>query len=261
MFGLFTKPAREDFSTLPVADIQGATEGPTLLVTAGLDGDEYAGIGAAYAAAETYRDGNFSGRLVILPVVNVAGFDACCSINPADKKFPKYCIPGSAHGTASEQLMHHIIKTYASTSAMWLDLHSGASDEIAIPCLWNDITGNAEVDTRGEAFTNRSGVIAAVREPAGRASHALAKLGCSYVLAESEDETRHKSYIKAAMSVLGMIYADMPASSLPRIFKKTRDMYTPRDVQEGEMVLWQKIEGKTNPGGRIGEIAYDEQSG
>ena len=260
MFGLFGTRKKYDFSTLPVADIRGNTSGPTLLITAGLDGDEYAGIEAAYVEAEKYKDGNFSGRLIILPIVNVAGFHARCSENPIDKKFPKYCIPGKAGGTASEQLMHYVVETYASNAMLWLDLHSGNQYELAIPCLWNDVTGNREVDARGLEFIHASGVTASVREPAGIASRALAKFECTYILIESEDEDQHVSWIDIAMQQLGMI-AGTPAKHPTRIFHSTRSVYREKDMQNiasDEVLLWQKVAGPQRLGERLGEIAYGE---
>ena len=39
---------------VPVAPLKGNSEGPTLLITAGNDGDEYAGIAAAYRLIEEF---------------------------------------------------------------------------------------------------------------------------------------------------------------------------------------------------------------
>ncbi|MBY0473229.1 succinylglutamate desuccinylase/aspartoacylase family protein [Patescibacteria group bacterium] len=243
---------------MPIADILGLKPGPTLLVTAGLDGDEYPPIAAAFEAAQRYKDGDFAGRLIILPIVNIAGFDAGTSKNPIDGKYPKYCIPGRLFGTSSDRLMRSVVKTYAQHSALWLDLHSAAQGETVIPCLWNNISGVASVDALGEAFTRVSGVIAAVREQGGRATCTLAKHGCTYVIAESEEEEQHAAYIEHALQVLGMIPDNSPTQP-PRIFTKTRDMKTFEETpNEGELVLWQKTTNLPGHKGRFGEIAYEE---
>lgn len=262
MFDLFgaQKKTRAAIDAMPVADIAGEQNGPTLLVTAGMDGDEYTPIEAAYRAAELYRGGNFSGRLIILPIVNIPGFDARVSHNPLDGKFPKYCIPGNVHGSMTQRLMHHIVQTYARGAHMWLDLHSGAPDETALSCLWNDVTGVIDVDARGQAFTAASGVAAAVRGQAGPASHALAKHGCAYVLAESEDESEHRAYIERAMQTVQML-PGTSAPLLPKIFRKTRDMHSlTEEIGPGELVLWHKLYDSAKTGERVGEIAYDEQT-
>ena len=244
---------------LPVADIIGNKAGPVLLVTAGLDGDEYAGIEAAYAAAEKYSDGNFSGRLIILPLVNMPGFEAGVSHNPLDGKFPKYCIPGQAHGSPTERLMQHIVQTYARTAVLWLDLHSGALGEITTSCIWSSTTGIAAVDARGKHYARVSGAPVAVCTPAHTGIRILAPYGCTYVLAESEDTTQHSIYIERAMQQLGMLPGNPPEHTM-RIFTKTRDTYSQtEEIRNDELLLWYKTAPPTRQGERVGEIAYDEK--
>src|SRR5690242_19972927 len=102
MFGFHSKSSEQ----IPVFDIAGNQPGKTVLITAGVDGDEYAGIHAAYQLEENYRHGNFSGRLVIIPIVNVERFKQECSQNPLDGKLPKNIFPGSPDGSPSEQRIH-----------------------------------------------------------------------------------------------------------------------------------------------------------
>jgi hypothetical protein len=249
--------------------ITGKQAGATLFVTAGMDGDEYAGIAAAFEVAEHYTDGNFSGRLIIVPIVNMAGFEAGCAENPTDHKYPKYCIPGRAWGSASERLVNHLVKTYAQHAHMWLDLHSGGRNELAIPCIWNDITGVAPVDARGEAFGNASGATAVVREQARRRSRSLATRGCTYALAESEDPSQHVSYVQVAMQTLEMVPKTIQHTP-PRVFTATRELRAaidgPWDPQEyestmppTELLLWHRLAGSMRKGDRLGEIAHSEQ--
>ena len=47
---------------VPVADIKGRAPGKTLLVTAGVDGDEYASIDAAYTMIDEVNKASFNGR-------------------------------------------------------------------------------------------------------------------------------------------------------------------------------------------------------
>ncbi len=244
--------------TPPLVDIHGRP-GTTLLITAGMDGDEYAPIAAAYEAAEKFRDGDFNGRLIIVPIVNIAGFEAHMSANPIDGKFPKYCIPGHAWGTSTERLIYTLVQTYARHAGLWLDLHSGAQNEIAIDCAWNDITSVEDIDARGTACITALGIDAAIREPAYRGLKTLARYGCAYVLAESEDEGTHAAYIERTMQTLGML-PGTPASRHTRTFSKTRPLRTFEEMhalQDGEVVVWHTI---PTHGECRGAIAYDEQT-
>lgn len=205
---------------IPVADMRSKTPGKTLLVTAGLDGDEYAGIQAAYALIKHYAEKEFAGRLIVLPIVNMPGFLAETSKNPLDGKFPKYIFPGSADGTATERLMHAVAQ-YAYDADLWLDLHSGAITETTRPLLWTYTTGNTSIDECTRAFYSTSQASTVIQEPTFRGGMAevLKKHDTAYVLAESggrgeqtqTDIDRHYLWAEAAMQSLGMI-AHAPAS-------------------------------------------------
>ncbi len=133
--------------SIPVADIQGERPGKTFLVTAGIDGDEYTGIQAAYELIEVYRKRNFAGRLIVIPIVNVPGFEAGCSENPLDGQFPKSVFPGKENDSPTERLVDWLARSYVSESYVWFDLHSGALNERLNPFLWTYETGVASVDS------------------------------------------------------------------------------------------------------------------
>jgi len=52
-----------------------------------MDGDEYAGISAAYQLIEEFSHTPFRGSIIIVPIVNMPGFIAQTSENPEDGKF------------------------------------------------------------------------------------------------------------------------------------------------------------------------------
>lgn len=199
---------------VPVFDMQGKRSGATMLVTAGVDGDEYAGIDAAYALIDRHADGDFAGRLIIMPLVNVPGFHAECSLNPLDGKYPKLFSLGTEDGTATQRLMHRV-SAYAQGASAWIDLHGGSLTEALNPFLWTYRTGVPAVDAFSYALGSAVGTLPHVHETAGMGSKALrlAKQGCAYVINESgergsvrrADVDRHMSVVHHAMGILGMI--------------------------------------------------------
>ncbi len=203
---------------LPIADIKGNQPGKTLVVTGGMDGDEYAGIEAAYQLAEKYRAGTFSGRLIIIPILNLPGFEAEQSWNPLDHTFPKYIFPGRADGSATERLIRWLHETYLTHADVWYDAHSGALTERLFPFVWTYKTGVKHIDD----FTKQlHGMIEAktiVFEPSARSSKAsqLARGNCVYILGESgergnchnEDVERHLGWMQSVMQAREMI--DIP---------------------------------------------------
>lgn len=202
---------------IPVADIQGSRAGKTLFITAGMDGDEYAGMQAAYQLIDLFQDKNFAGRLVVIPVVNIPGFEAECSQNPLDQIFPKMIFPGSAHGRPTERLVNWLIGQ-ANGSDAWIDLHGGAITEGLNPFLWVFEAGIPDIDRMVQQFYRASGAQTVVSEWAGKGSKAgeLARNGCAYILAESgsrggrasSDVERHVSWVKQLMTQLHMLEAE-----------------------------------------------------
>lgn len=225
---------------VPVARIAGNRPGKTLVVTGGMDGDEYAGMEAAYALAERYAGGDFAGTLVIVPIVNVPGFLAECSQNPMDDTFPKLVYPGSPHGAPTERLVHWLFDGVVRGADAYLDLHGGAITERVRPFLWLFETGHPDADVLAKRYVVCADTDLAVLERAGRGSkaEALARAGCVYALAESgergvrmeEDILRHVDWAETLMALLGMI--DRPASPRPEppvVLSAVRLIVAPHD--------------------------------
>jgi predicted deacylase len=200
---------------VPVAALEGGQPGKTLLVTGGMDGDEYAGIEAAYELIVRYHTGNFSGRLVVVPVVNVPGHLAGTSKNPMDHQYPKYIFPGNALGTPTQQLVDWLVRTHVASADAWYDLHGGASDEGLNPFLWTYRTGSKQLKQYTQQLEQQTPFTTIISErPWWLAKQErLGKHGCWYVLAESgargevkpEDVERHVRGVERAMQILGMI--------------------------------------------------------
>lgn len=258
--------------TLPIADLRGQDPGKTLLVTAGMDGDEYTGIASAYQLIKKYQSGNFTGRLIVLPIVNIPGFEAECSRNPLDEKYPKAVFPGNARGSSTERLVNWLLHTYLSHADVWYDLHSGALSERLNPFLWTYKTGVTHVDQWMESFHKQSQADWIVYQSAPFLSkyRSLANNGCAYIMAESgergyqktEDIARHLQWIEAAMSSLDMIESQRDQrSSSPTIFHDVSfvlapcdGLWSPRELSRAE-VASQEILGTYR---RLDEIESHE---
>lgn len=200
---------------IPVADFKSAKEGPTILITGGVDGDEYAGIEAAYALIEEFENGRtFAGRIIIIPILNIPGFFAECSQNPIDGEYPKNTFPGAVDGSATERLIDWLVKTYICHAEVWFDMHAGAITEGVNPFLWTYVTDNAIRDRIPEKLCELNCADIILTEPArwGSSAAALAKMGCTYIRAESGgrgerraiDVARHGQWAHTIMSLMKM---------------------------------------------------------
>ena len=188
-----------------------------------MDGDEYAGIEAAHKLIEKYGAGEFAGRLIIVPTVNMAGFKNNSSRNPEDDRFPKNIFPGHERGSPSERLIHWLNCNYVTQADAWLDLHGGALTERLTPFLWCYRTGVAAVDALSEKFYKASGADIVLLQKAGMLSGMFSKARmlakrkkpCVYAMAESgergerntQDIERHLRWTEILMQQLGMLPA------------------------------------------------------
>ena len=105
--------------------VRGSQPGPTLLVTAGVHGAEYASIEAAVRVMGTDPLA-LSGTLVVLPIVNPPAYWArSIYINPIDGKNLNRCFPGRPDGSYAERLAHWLTTTFIARADAYLDLHGG----------------------------------------------------------------------------------------------------------------------------------------
>ena len=132
---------------IPLAHIQGAKNHPKILVTAGLDGDEYAGIDAAYRLIEEYQEAKFDGILTVIPIVNIPGFVNRTPFNPHDGKYPKNIFPGNKNGSSTERLVHWLSEIIYKHEA-WIDLHGGGLDEYLVPFVYLTPPSNKQLKKR-----------------------------------------------------------------------------------------------------------------
>lgn len=201
---------------VPVYDIEGKRPGKTLLVTGGMDGDEYAGMEACYRVINRVNAKDIAGRLIVIPIVNTPGFWEEKSLNPVDGKFPKFAGVGKAHGSPTERLVHWLVDTYAKHADLWLDLHGGSLTEVMSPYLWAWETGVKPIDTLVQEFiqanTPKFGIFERQRIPVGKAA-TLARAGCGYIQGESggmgsraeADIRQHETWIRIALGLLGIM--------------------------------------------------------
>lgn len=132
---------------LPIWLINGNEAGPTLVVTGGVHGAEYASIAAALDLGRSLNPKCLRGRVIVVPVVNLPGFVArSIYVCPLDGKNPNRVFPGDADGTGSEQLADWIFRNVISQADYYVDLHGGDLIEALVPFTIFFRSGNEQVD-------------------------------------------------------------------------------------------------------------------
>ncbi len=120
--------ARAGALSLPVCVFRGEEDGPVLLVTAGLHGDELNGI---EALRRMISDGSIepdAGAVIALPIANVWGFLNSSRFLPDGKDLNRG-FPGSVPGSLSQNIAGAIMRRVLPLADCGLDLHSGGESE------------------------------------------------------------------------------------------------------------------------------------
>lgn len=121
-------------TTLPLLIVKGKKEGNVLTITAGVHGAELAPIIATQELIKEIDPSKLNGTLIILPITNMGAFYGYTPfINPIDKRNINRLFPGREDGTVSEKIAHFISTKIIPLSDVFIDAHSGDSNEDLLP--------------------------------------------------------------------------------------------------------------------------------
>ena len=146
--GFIEVPAASDPGTrIPVVVVSGTKPGPTLAIVSGAHGTEYASIIAVEKLIQTLDPREISGRVILVPLVNIASFtQKVPHVNPVDNKSMNRFYPGNPNGTQTDRVSYYITKEVVEKSDNLIDLHGGDLDESLRPYSYWAPTGNAKQD-------------------------------------------------------------------------------------------------------------------
>jgi uncharacterized protein len=173
--------------SLEVFLINGKAEGPTLVITGGIHAAEYASVAAALEVGQKLTPEELKGRVIIVPVVNQAGFRVrSIYVNPMDGINLNRVFPGKADGSASEQIAAWMFKNVTSQGNYYIDLHGGDLIEALVPFTIYYRSGNKEVDDASIELAKAFGIPFLVRsEGTGSTFSAAARAGIPAILTEA----------------------------------------------------------------------------
>ncbi len=115
----------------------GSSPGKTLVITAGVHGCEYVGILALQKLADVLERSEFSGQVILLPLVNPNGFfSGVKQLNPADGRNINREFPGKADGTETQRIAWAIESFLYPEADFILDIHGGDWNEELMPLVF-----------------------------------------------------------------------------------------------------------------------------
>ncbi len=117
---------------VPIATVSGSN-GPSVLFTGGVHGDEYEGQIAVSRLARRLDPESLRGRVILLPAVDLPAALAGNRLCPLDNRDLNRCFPGEARGTFCQIVAHFIDREILPLVSVSVDVHAaGRSMEAAL---------------------------------------------------------------------------------------------------------------------------------
>lgn len=134
-------------TSIPVTVINGAKEGKTLALVAGIHGYEYPPILALYRLKNTIDPKKLSGTLILVHIANLPAFQKrMIYYSPSDWKNLNRVFPGSLEGTLSQRIAYVLTEEVIKKCDDLIDLHCGDGNEALIPYSYWMISGDKKTD-------------------------------------------------------------------------------------------------------------------
>lgn len=109
-------------------------KGPTVLVLGGNHGDEYQGQIAIMKLAREVMPEQVSGRLILIPSLNLPAARAATRLSPLDGMNMNRAFPGQPEGSVTGQIAHFLTTVLFPLSDVVIDIHSGGRSMEFVPC-------------------------------------------------------------------------------------------------------------------------------
>ncbi len=127
--------------------VEGAKPGRTLVVCAGVHGCEYVGIQALREMMEELDPSQMTGRALLIPVANAAGFYCGAKqVVPEDGKNLNQCFPGRPQGTLASRIAYALEDFCYETADFLLDLHGGDVNEDMTPLAFFPVGAGEQME-------------------------------------------------------------------------------------------------------------------
>lgn len=111
-------------------------EGPTVVLTGGIHGDEYEPQLVLRRLAESIAPEEVTGRLIIVPSLNFPASQNGRRVAATDGKNMNRVFPGNEDGTATERLAAILGKELFGLADLLIDAHAGGRDAVVVPMVF-----------------------------------------------------------------------------------------------------------------------------
>jgi predicted deacylase len=213
---------------VPVHVWRGEDPGPSVFISAAVHGDEMNGTGTIRQLIEEPPFELRAGSLVLVPVVNILGFEQLSRYSP-DRRDLNRSFPGSKTGSLTSRLAHVIFQNIVARCDYGIDLHTASVRRTNYP--------NARADMGQEATARLATLLGAELlldspGPEGSLRRAAVAAGCATVIIEAGEvwkvEPAVVEYtlrgIRNVLVGLNMIDGDIVAPAFRVVAEETKWM-------------------------------------
>ncbi len=179
---------------IPLEVINGALDGPVLMVCAAIHGDELNGVEIVRQILNKTDPKTLKGTLIGVPIVNVFGFIHKSRYLP-DRRDLNRCFPGSERGSLSGRMAHMFYHQVAKHCTHILDLHTGAIHRTNLPQIRADLSNPMNLEL-ARVFGTPAVIDAALRNGSLRSESA--NLGIPVLTYEAGEALRFDPFAIAA---------------------------------------------------------------
>jgi predicted deacylase len=165
---------------IPIHIRRANADGPVVLVTAALHGDEINGTGAVRQLIQDTDLQLLRGTLVLVPVLNLPGFERHTRYLP-DRRDLNRSFPGSATGSLAGRMARTIFEGLIRRCDYCIDLHTAAVRRTNFPNVRADLS-NPRVREIAESFGCE--VIIDNVGPKGALRREACRIGCPTIIME-----------------------------------------------------------------------------
>lgn len=146
---------------VPIIVSRGKEDGPTLLLMAGLHGDEINSVDVLRSVIEHKINQVQKGTVICVPILNIFGFINFSREVP-DGKDVNRSFPGHSKGSLASQIAYHLTKKVLPHCDYIIDFHTGGKSRFNIPqtrAILTDEKCHALADAFNAPFTLHANLI------------------------------------------------------------------------------------------------------
>jgi uncharacterized protein len=211
---------------LPLLVWRGATAGPTIFITAAVHGDEINGSGTIRELIANPPFELEAGTLVLVPVVNIQGFENHTRYMPDRRDLNRY-FPGNKTGSMTSRLADVLFSEVVSHCDYGIDLHTASVRRTNFPHVRADMT-NDKCKLLAEYFGTE--VVIDSCGPEGSLRMEATSSGCATIVLEAGEVWKvETAYVDVALrgisnvlKALKMIHGSVEISDHQMICESTK---------------------------------------